>query len=55
MFDASASSWKAIIVCGARPDDVALGKGRRKQGHRPALWDGRVAQRIVAILARELA
>lgn len=30
-------------------------RGEGKQGRRPALWDGRAAERIVEILARELA
>jgi UDP-N-acetylglucosamine 2-epimerase (non-hydrolysing) len=30
-------------------------RGEGKQGRRPQLWDGRAAERIVAILARELA
>jgi UDP-N-acetylglucosamine 2-epimerase (non-hydrolysing) len=29
--------------------------GRAKRGRRPALWDGRAAERIVEVLARELA
>jgi UDP-N-acetylglucosamine 2-epimerase (non-hydrolysing) len=30
-------------------------EGRSKQGRRPALWDGRAAERIVGVLERELA
>jgi len=30
-------------------------EGRGKPGQRPHLWDGKAAERIVAILARELA
>ena len=29
-------------------------RGEGKQGRRPHLWDGRAAQRIVEVLAREL-
>jgi UDP-N-acetylglucosamine 2-epimerase (non-hydrolysing) len=29
-------------------------RGEGKQGRRPQLWDGRAAERIVEILAREL-
>jgi UDP-N-acetylglucosamine 2-epimerase (non-hydrolysing) len=41
----------ARIVAEARK--VMRGEG--KQGRRPALWDGKAAERIVAVLARELA
>ena len=30
-------------------------QGEGKQGRRPHLWDGKAAERIVAVLARELA
>jgi UDP-N-acetylglucosamine 2-epimerase (non-hydrolysing) len=30
-------------------------RGEGKQGRRPQLWDGKAAERIVAILAEELA
>ncbi|HMM55697.1 MAG TPA: UDP-N-acetylglucosamine 2-epimerase (non-hydrolyzing) [Candidatus Desulfobacillus sp.] len=40
-----------VIVAEARR--ILAGKG--KQGRRPRLWDGKAAERIVAILARELA
>jgi UDP-N-acetylglucosamine 2-epimerase (non-hydrolysing) len=40
----------AVIVAAAR----AILRGDGKQGRRPHLWDGRAAERIVGILAREL-
>jgi UDP-N-acetylglucosamine 2-epimerase (non-hydrolysing) len=48
------------IVAGTDPENVKLEafkilEGRSKQGRRPPLWDGRAAERIVAILRRELA
>src|SRR5436190_1159171 len=47
------------IVAGTDPENVKLEafkilEGRSKQGRRPPLWDGRAAERIVAILGREL-
>jgi UDP-N-acetylglucosamine 2-epimerase (non-hydrolysing) len=47
------------VLAGITPDNVvrvatqSLSKGRAS-GHRPALWDGRAATRIVDVLAREL-
>jgi UDP-N-acetylglucosamine 2-epimerase (non-hydrolysing) len=48
------------VVAGTDPAKVhvEVGKilaGRSKQGRRPALWDGKAAERIVGVLARELA
>jgi len=48
------------VVAGTDPETVRgealkILAGRGKKGRRPALWDGRAAERIVAILARELA
>jgi UDP-N-acetylglucosamine 2-epimerase (non-hydrolysing) len=48
------------VLAGTDPERVvALAReaiaGRSKRGRRPALWDGHAAQRIVDILARELA
>jgi UDP-N-acetylglucosamine 2-epimerase (non-hydrolysing) len=48
------------VVTGTDPDKVKteafrILEGRGKQGRRPKLWDGKAAERIVAILARELA
>lgn len=48
------------VVTGTDPDKVKIEafkilKGRGKQGRRPNLWDGKAAERIVAILTRELA
>jgi UDP-N-acetylglucosamine 2-epimerase (non-hydrolysing) len=48
------------IVAGTDPHAVQLEvfkilEGRCKRGRRPALWDGRAAERIVAVLERELA
>jgi len=47
------------VVAGTDPEKVKIEairvlEGRGKLGHRPALWDGRAAERIVAILARVL-
>ena len=41
----------ARIVAEARK----LRRGEGRQGRRPHLWDGKAAQRIVAVLAGELA
>jgi UDP-N-acetylglucosamine 2-epimerase (non-hydrolysing) len=47
------------VLAGTSPDKIIaetrkiLG-GAGKQGRRPALWDGKAAERIVAILAREI-
>ena len=41
----------ARIVAEARK----LPRGAGRQGRRPHLWDGKAAQRIVAVLAGELA
>jgi UDP-N-acetylglucosamine 2-epimerase (non-hydrolysing) len=40
----------------ARITDAAFKvlRGERKTGRRPELWDGRAAQRITAVLQREL-
>jgi UDP-N-acetylglucosamine 2-epimerase (non-hydrolysing) len=48
------------VVAGTDPEKVRLEvekilAGHSKQGRRPALWDGRAAERIVGVLARELA
>src|SRR5437762_907624 len=48
------------VVAGTDPGNVKIEafkilEGRSKQGRRPALWDGRAAERIVAILGWELA
>jgi len=48
------------VVAGTDPEKVKIEvfkilEGQSKRGHRPAFWDGRAAERIVAILARELA
>lgn len=47
------------VVAGVDPETVKaeifkLLEGCGKKGRRPAVWDGRAAERIVAILAREL-
>ena len=48
------------VVAGTDPDKVRsevfkILDGRGKPGQRPDLWDGKASERIVAILARELA
>jgi UDP-N-acetylglucosamine 2-epimerase (non-hydrolysing) len=48
------------VVVGTDPQAIVAGvqavlDGQGRRGRRPALWDGRAAERIVAILARELA
>jgi UDP-N-acetylglucosamine 2-epimerase (non-hydrolysing) len=48
------------VLAGTNPQRVIdeakkIMRGEGKQGHRPHLWDGNAAQRIVAILAKELA
>jgi UDP-N-acetylglucosamine 2-epimerase (non-hydrolysing) len=48
------------VVTGTDPQKVKLEvfkilEGRTKRGRRPALWDGRAAERIVEVLARALA
>jgi UDP-N-acetylglucosamine 2-epimerase (non-hydrolysing) len=48
------------VVAGTDPEKVLLEvekilAGGSKQGRRPALWDGKAAERIVGVLARELA
>ena len=47
------------VLAGTDPDHVIRAaldviEGRGKQGRRPALWDGRSAERIVALLAERL-
>ncbi len=47
------------VLAGTDPGKIMLEarrvlRGEGKQGRRPELWDGRAAERIVAILAREL-
>lgn len=48
------------VLVGTDPDRIVAEarrvlRGEGKRGRRPALWDGRAAERIVEILARELA
>ena len=48
------------VVAGTDPDKVRsevfkILDGRGKPGQRPDLWDGKASERIVAILARDLA
>jgi UDP-N-acetylglucosamine 2-epimerase (non-hydrolysing) len=46
------------ILVGTRPENILAafsGLGKSKTGSRPALWDGKAAERIVAILAKDLA
>lgn len=47
------------VLAGTDPDRIVAEarkaiRGEAKRGRRPALWDGRAAERIVEILAREL-
>lgn len=48
------------VLAGTDPEAIVrearkVLRGEGKQGRRPHLWDGRAAERIVAVLARELA
>ncbi len=48
------------VLAGLDPDTIVrearkVLRGEGKQGRRPQLWDGKAAERIVAVLARELA
>lgn len=48
------------VLAGSDPDAIlahvrAILRGEGKRGRRPQLWDGHAAERIVAVLARELA
>ena len=48
------------VVAGTDPEKVRIEafkilEGRGKHGQRPELWDGKAAERVVSILARELA
>ena len=48
------------VLAGTDPEAIVrearkVLRGEGKQGRRPQLWDGRAAERIVAVLARELA
>lgn len=48
------------VLAGTDPDAIlahvqAILRGEGKRGRRPQLWDGHAAERIVALLARELA
>jgi len=47
------------VLAGTDPEKIVLEarkvlRGEGKQGRRPQLWDGKAAERIVAILAGEL-
>jgi UDP-N-acetylglucosamine 2-epimerase (non-hydrolysing) len=48
------------VLVGTDPEKIMLEarkvlRGEGKQGRRPHLWDGKAAERIVDVLARELA
>jgi UDP-N-acetylglucosamine 2-epimerase (non-hydrolysing) len=48
------------VLAGTNPERLIaearkILRGEGKQGRRPHLWDGKAAERIVEILARELA
>lgn len=47
------------LLVGTDPDRIVaearkILRGEGKQGRRPSLWDGRAAERIVAVLANDL-
>jgi UDP-N-acetylglucosamine 2-epimerase (non-hydrolysing) len=47
------------VLAGTNPDKIIeearkVLSGKGKQGRRPALWDGKAAERIVAVLAKEI-